>query len=49
MSPATPTVEAPAGLMRVRRLADLDAAARRDLVSRSAVPDREVRSAAAAI
>ena len=49
MSSATPTAEAPAGLMRVRRLADLDTAARRDLVSRSAVPDREVRSAAAAI
>lgn len=49
MTPATFAVEAPAGLMRVRRLADLDPAARRDLVTRSAVPDRDLRRAAAGI
>ena len=37
------------GLLRVRRLADLDTDTRRELVTRSAVPDREVRRAAAAI
>ncbi|MDE0171265.1 MAG: histidinol dehydrogenase [bacterium] len=35
--------------MRVRRLADLDPGARRELVNRSAVPDREVRRSAAGI
>ena len=49
MSPATRTVETPAGLMRVRRLADLDSGERRQLVTRSAVPDRQIRQAAAAI
>ena len=49
MSPATRAAEAPSGLMRVRRLADLDPGARRELVNRSAVPDREVRRAAAGI
>ena len=36
-------------LLRVRLLADLDADARRELLTRSAVPDRKVRRAAAAI
>lgn len=49
MSLGTRAAEAQAGLMRVRRLADLDTAARRQLVTRSAVPDRAVRDAAAAI
>ena len=46
---ATGVTEAPTRLMRVRRLADLDPAARQGLVTRSAVPDREVRRAAAGI
>lgn len=49
MSPATRAAEAPAGLMRVRRLADLSDTALRALLSRSAVPDRKVRQAAAGI
>lgn len=38
-----------ASLLRVDRLADLDPGARRDLVCRSAVPDRDVRRGAASI
>lgn len=49
MSVATPNPGAGQALMRVRRLADLDTAARRRLVTRSAVPDRAVRQAASAI
>ena len=49
MSTMTPTIATDPRLLVVRRLADLDADARRRLVTRSAVPDQEVRRSAAAI
>ena len=49
MSTATKATPTTSGLLRVRRLADLDADARRALVTRSAVPDQEVRRSAALI
>ena len=49
MNRKLPSAGAGRGLLRFRRLEDLDPAERRQLLSRSAVPDREVRRSAAVV